>query len=57
MTLESLTWGAELDEGSDESDMTPFPEENVVMMAYGGCPMSGSHHVSCLSPRALAHCS
>jgi hypothetical protein len=27
--LGSLTWGVELDWGSDESDMMPFPEETL----------------------------
>jgi hypothetical protein len=35
-TLASLTWGAELDEGPDGSDTTPFPGENAVLMVYGG---------------------
>jgi hypothetical protein len=36
-----LTWGAELDEGPDDSDTMPFPKENVIMMVYGGRPPSG----------------
>jgi hypothetical protein len=31
-TLGSLTWGAELDEGSDGSGTMPFPEENAIMV-------------------------
>jgi hypothetical protein len=50
MTSGSLTWGAELDKGPDKSDTMPFPEENAVMMVYGGHPPSGRHCVSSLSP-------
>jgi hypothetical protein len=32
MTSGSLTWGAELNEGLDGSDMMPFIEENVIMI-------------------------
>jgi hypothetical protein len=32
MTSGSITWGAELDEGMDGSDTTPFNKENTVMM-------------------------
>jgi hypothetical protein len=35
MTLGFFTWGAELNEGSNRSDMMSFPEENTVMMIYG----------------------
>jgi hypothetical protein len=45
MTSGSLTKGVELDEGLDGS----------VMMVYGGCPPSGRHCVSNLSPRAATH--
>jgi hypothetical protein len=38
MTSGSLTWGAELNEGPNGSDMMPFPEENTIMMVYGGHP-------------------
>jgi hypothetical protein len=41
MTLGSLTWGAELDEGSNGSDTMPFPEENIVMTVYRGRPHQG----------------
>jgi hypothetical protein len=41
--MQSLTWGVELDEDPGESDTTPFPRENVVMMVYGGCPPPGAH--------------
>jgi hypothetical protein len=51
MTSGSLTWGAELDEGLDGSDMMPFPEENAVMMLYGGRPPSGRRRVTRLSPK------
>jgi hypothetical protein len=56
LTSGSLTWGAELDEGPDGSDTMPFPEKNVIMMVYGGCPPSGRRRVSSLSPRAPACC-
>jgi hypothetical protein len=56
MTSGSLTWCAELDKGSNESDMTPFPEENTVMTVYGGRPLLGRYHVSSLSPRAPDRC-
>jgi hypothetical protein len=32
MTSGSLTWGVELDEGPDESNMMTFPVENAVMV-------------------------
>jgi hypothetical protein len=35
MTLGFFTWGAELNEGSNRSDMMSFPEENTVMTIYG----------------------
>jgi hypothetical protein len=41
MTLESLTWGAELDEGPNRSDMMPFPGENTVLMIHRGHPHCG----------------
>jgi hypothetical protein len=41
MTLGSITWGAEPDEGSDGSDMTPFPEENAIMTSTGDAPHRG----------------
>jgi hypothetical protein len=56
MTSESITWSAELNEGPDESNTTPFPEENAVMTAYGGRPPSGRRRVSNLSPRAPTRC-
>jgi hypothetical protein len=34
MTAVSITWGVELDEGPDGSDMMSFPEENTIMMVY-----------------------
>jgi hypothetical protein len=47
MTSRSLTWGAELDEEPDGSDMTPFPKENAVMMVYRGPPPPlGRHRMS-----------
>jgi hypothetical protein len=38
MTSGPLTWGAELDEGSDRSNTMPFPRENAVLTVYRGCP-------------------
>jgi hypothetical protein len=47
MTSRSLTWGAELDEEPDGSDMTPFPKENAVMMVYRDPPPPlGRHRMS-----------
>jgi hypothetical protein len=34
----SPNWGTELDEDTCQSDMMPFPGENVIMMIYDGCP-------------------
>jgi hypothetical protein len=53
-----LTWGAELDEGPDDSDTMPFPKENAIMMVYGGRPPSGGggRRLSNPSPRAPTHC-
>jgi hypothetical protein len=47
MTSGSLTWDRELDEGPNGSDMTPFPNENSVMMVYGGRPHRGG--AACLA--------
>jgi hypothetical protein len=47
MTSGCLTWGAELDKGLDETDMTPFPKENTVMTVYGGRPRQGG--AACLA--------
>jgi hypothetical protein len=47
MTLGSLTWGVELDKGSDRSDTTSFPKDNTVMTVYGGRPHQGG--VVCLT--------
>jgi hypothetical protein len=52
LTLGSLTWGAELDEDPHGSDMMTFPEENTIMMVYGGRSPSGRCRMSNLSPRA-----
>jgi hypothetical protein len=52
----SLTWGAKLDEGPGGIKTTLFPEANIVMMVYGGCPPSGRHRVSNPNPRAPTHC-
>jgi hypothetical protein len=51
MTSGSLTWGAEPDEGPDESDVAPFPEENAVMMVSGGHPLFERCHMSSQGPR------
>jgi hypothetical protein len=56
MTSGYLTWGAELDKGPDRSDMTPFLEENIIMMVYGGRPLSGRRRVSNLSLKAPTCC-
>jgi hypothetical protein len=55
MTLGTLTWGTELDEGTKESEMMSFPEETTIKMVYGGCPLLGRHRVSNLSPRTPTH--
>jgi hypothetical protein len=47
MTSRSITWGAELDEGPDGRDTSPFPEENTVLIVYGGCPRWGG--TACLA--------
>jgi hypothetical protein len=52
MASGSLTWGVELDEGLDRSDTTPFPEQNVIMMVYGGRPPLGRLRVFNLSSKA-----
>jgi hypothetical protein len=56
MTSGSLTWGVELNEDPGGSDTMPFPEENTVMMVYGGHPPPRRHRVSNLSPRAPSCC-
>jgi hypothetical protein len=38
MTSGTLTWGTELDEGTNGSNTTPFPEDNTITTVYGGCP-------------------
>jgi hypothetical protein len=38
MTLGSLTWGTEVDEGPNGSDTAPFPEESVIMTIFEGPP-------------------
>jgi hypothetical protein len=55
MTLGSLTWGAEPNEGSNGSDTTPFPKENVVMMVFGRRPLVGRRHMSSLGPIIPTH--
>jgi hypothetical protein len=57
MTSGSPTCVVELNEGSDGSDTTSFPEKNAIMIVYGGCPLSGMRRVSSLSPRAPTDCS
>jgi hypothetical protein len=47
MTLGTITWGVELDEGPNGSDTMLFPEENTVMMVYRGRPHQGG--VACLA--------
>jgi hypothetical protein len=56
MTLGSIIWGAELNEGPDGSDMMQFPEENIVMMVYRGCLSSVRCLLSSLSARAPTRC-
>jgi hypothetical protein len=56
MNLGFLSWGAELDEGPDGSDTTPFPEENAIITVYGGRLPLGRSCVSNPSPRAQTHC-
>jgi hypothetical protein len=55
MTSGSITRGAELDTGPDGSDTMPFPEENAVMIVYGGHSLSWRHCMSRLRPRAPTH--
>jgi hypothetical protein len=55
MTLGSLTWGTELDEGSDRSDTTPFLEENAIMTVFEGCPSWERCRMSSLGPRSPTH--
>jgi hypothetical protein len=47
MTSWSLTWGAELDEGPDESDTMSYLKENIVMTVYRDAPHRGG--IACLS--------
>jgi hypothetical protein len=51
----SHTCGAELNEGLDRSDMTPFPKENAITIIYGGHRSSGMRRMSSLSPWAPTH--
>jgi hypothetical protein len=55
MASGSLNRGMEVDEVPDESDVTPFPRDDVVMMIYDGRPSPRVHRTSNLSPRTLAH--
>jgi hypothetical protein len=57
MTSGSITWGVELNEGSDGSDTTLFPKENTVLTVYEGRPPSRRRYVSSLSPRPPTRCS
>jgi hypothetical protein len=45
MTSRSLTWGTELDEGPNGTDIMPFPRENAIWTVYGGRPHWGTPHV------------
>jgi hypothetical protein len=46
MTLGSLTWGVDPDEGPNGSVATPFPNRNAVMMIFEGrLPVWGASHV------------
>jgi hypothetical protein len=38
LTLGSLAWGTELNEGPTGNDTPPCPMENAVMIVYGGHP-------------------
>jgi hypothetical protein len=49
MTSGSPTLGVELNEGPDGSYTTPFPEENAIMMVYGGRPPPGQGGIACLA--------
>jgi hypothetical protein len=51
MTSGPLTWVADPDEGPDESNATPFPEENFAMMVFEGHPLFGGRRLSNLGPR------
>jgi hypothetical protein len=55
MASRSLNRGMEVDEVPDESDVTPFPRDDAVMMIYDGRPSPRVHRTSNLSPRTLAH--
>jgi hypothetical protein len=56
MTLESLTWGAGLEEDPGGSNTMPFPMENTVMVVYGGHPPSVRRCESNLSPMTSTRC-
>jgi hypothetical protein len=45
-TSGSLSQGMEVDEVPYESDTTPFPGEDTVMMIYDGCPLLGRRRMS-----------
>jgi hypothetical protein len=45
MTSRFLTWGAELDECLDGSDMTPFPEKTSSLWSLEDAPTGEAQHV------------
>jgi hypothetical protein len=51
----SLTRGMEVDHVPNESDTTPFPEEDAVMTIYDGRPSPRMHRVSISSLGTPAH--
>jgi hypothetical protein len=55
MTSGSITWGADLNEGPNKSGATPFPEENIIMIAFEGRPLFGGCRKSSLGPRISTH--
>jgi hypothetical protein len=56
MTSGSLTFGMELEKGPDGSDIVRFPEENAIMMVYGGRHPWGRHHIPSLSHNTPSRC-
>jgi hypothetical protein len=55
ITSGSLTWGAELDEGTDGSDIALFPEKNATMTVFEGRPPWERHRMSSVDPRIPIH--
>jgi hypothetical protein len=47
MTSGSVNWAAELDEGPNGSNATPFPRENAILTVYKGHPHWGG--TTCLT--------